>query len=361
MRPFAILHKLSVPIKILMLSLSLFLTWISTSLEAQDVHVIRSAIDVGSGGPKLRIAEVNLTTGKIVKILHVKQYPVSFQENLSRGTDKKFSSDTMLNGINAIKDAITLAKSYGSSGVVIIGTSAFRNAMNGELFASMIHQETGLHVHVVDQNLEGRLSFHSALATAELDPENLVVWDIGGGSTQFVTIAQNGAYLVDGSDEGSGPFKDYIIESLQGGNIKECRTPNPISREYAYLAEVHASLLSANINQSLKNKCNDPAAKIVGVGSVFGRGIRSLMHEKNHFTLEELTSVVSTLIGKTDADLGGGDVACIEVSNALFVIGFMKGLNIKQMSVVDVNNAEGAMVYESFWNETAESTPPSSR
>jgi hypothetical protein len=73
------------------------------------------------------------------------------------------------------------------------------------------------------------------------------------------------------------------------------------------------------------------------------------MREKNPFTIEEFSSVISRLIGKTDADLGGGDFACIEVSNALLVLGFMKGLKIEQMSIVDVNNAEGAMVYEPFW------------
>jgi exopolyphosphatase/pppGpp-phosphohydrolase len=140
----------------------------SISLEAQNVHVIRAAIDVGSGGPKLRIAEVNLTTRKIVKMMHVKQYPVIFQESLTRGGAKVLSAEIMLKGIDAIKDAIILAKSYGATEVVIIGTSVFRNAVNGELFASMIRRETDLQVHILDQNLEGRLSFHSVLAKVRL-------------------------------------------------------------------------------------------------------------------------------------------------------------------------------------------------
>jgi exopolyphosphatase/pppGpp-phosphohydrolase len=247
-------RHLRLVIKILLLGLSLFSTRMSISLEAQNVHVIRAAIDVGSGGPKLRIAEVNLTTRKIVKMMHVKQYPVIFQESLTRGGAKVLSAEIMLKGIDAIKDAIILAKSYGTTEVVIIGTSVFRNAVNGELFASMIRRETDLQVHILDQNLEGRLSFHSVLAKADLDPHHLIVWDIGGGSTQFVGLTHNGLYLVDGSNEGSGPFRDHIIQSIQGENVNERRTPNPISREHAQLAEAHASLLSANIDQELGNK-----------------------------------------------------------------------------------------------------------
>lgn len=329
--------------------LLLGITWASLPLVAQNTNVVRSAIDIGSGGPKLRVAEIDLTTSKIVQILQVKQYPVIFQESLSRGSDRVLSSGIMSKGINAIKDAIGLAKSYGAEGIVIIGTSVFRNAINGEVFANKIHQETNLKVHVLDQNLEGRLSFHSVLAKMDLEPHNLIVWDVGGGSTQFVGITQDGLYLVDGSNEGSGPFRDHVIQSIQEKNVNEHRTPNPISRDHAHMAEIHASLLSTNIEQELKNRFLDPATKVIGVGSVFGRGILSLMREKNPFTIEELSSVIGALIGKTDAELGGGDFACIEVSNALLVLGFMKGLNIKQMSIVDVNNAEGAMVYESFW------------
>ena len=329
--------------------LVLSIAWISTPLMAQNTNIIRAAIDIGSGGPKLRVAEVDLTTNKIVKILYVKQYPVIFQEDLSRSGDSTLSPGIMSKGLNAIKDAIVLAKSYKTEGIVIIGTSVFRNAINGESFANTIHQETGLQVHILDQKLEGKLAFHAVLARMDVNTENLVVWDIGGGSTQFIGTALDGSYLIDGSNEGSGPFRDFIIESIQGRNIKEYRSPNPISHKHADLAEAHAYALSAKVDQIFKNKFRNSATEIVGVGSVFGRGIISLMGGKNSFTIEEFTTVVNTLIGKTDEDLGGGDFACIEVSNALLTLGLMKGLNISQMRILDANNTEGAMVYKFFW------------
>lgn len=320
-----------------------------TPLTAENTNfVIRAAIDIGSGGPKLRIAEVDLTTNKIIKVLHIEQYPVIFQESLSRSSDKTLNAEVMLQGIQAIKDAITVARSFKAEGMVMIGASIFRNAVNGEQFANIIHSEVGFPVHILDQELEGKLAFQAVLAKTNTNSDNLVVWDIGGGSTQFIGM-NDGSCLIDGSNEGSGSFRDFIIESIQRRDIKEHRSPNPISQEQANLAKAYASDLAMKVDQVFRDKLREPKVEVVGVGSVFGRGIVSLMPGKTSFTIEDLTAAVHKLVGKSDIDLGGGNFACIEVSNALLALGFMKGLDIKQMSIIDVNNADGAMIYKAFW------------
>lgn len=329
----------------MLFSLSVF---ILAPLAAQQ-QTVRAAIDIGSGGPKLRIAEVDLTNNKIIRTLYTKQYPVIFQESLSQSGDKALSPEIMFQGLQAIKEAVALTKSFEAEGVVMIGTSVFRNAINGDLFANAIQAETGIQVHILNQELEAELAFQATLAKTTANSESLIVWDIGGGSTQFIGIDEDGSYLIDGNGEGSGPFRDFIIESIQSQNVQQCKSPNPLSQEQANLAEDYAFNLSGKVNEFLKNKLFNSSIKIVGVGSVFGKGIKSLMAEKNPFSSQDLRAAVHGLIGKTDADLGGGDFACIEVSNALLVLGFMRGLNIKEMSVLDVNNAEGAMVYKVFW------------
>lgn len=309
---------------------------------------IRAAIDVGSGGPKLRIAEVDPCSNKILKILHVKQYPVFFQDAFRDG-NRSLSERHMRQGLEAIKAAIGLAYAHHAEKIVLIGASAFRNASNGEMFARSIQLETGHVFHILDQLLEGKLAFQAALAQLDITPENLTVWDIGGGSTQMVTVTEEGSYLIDSNDEGSGPFRDFLIETLKGMNVKECRTPNPISIELAQRAEQHARSLALKVLPYFKNKAQDPKNIIVGAGSLFGRGISRLMGGKTHISLEELSQATYSLMGKSDADLGGGDFACIEVSNPLLVLGLMKGLGIKELHLIDVNNADGALLYKPFW------------
>ena len=305
--------------------------------------VVRAAIDVGSGGPKLRVEEVDLSTHRIARILQIQEYPVAFQDALSRSNDRMLSPQVIHQGLEGIKAAITTAKSFEAEKIVILGASIFRNAANGEQFANEIQKETSLPVYVLDQDLEGKLAFQAALAHTGADGDNLVVWDLGGGSYQFI-----GADEIYKSHDASGPFRDYIIETIQGKNLKEHRTPNPITREDAVLAEAHAFVLSFKVHPVFQIKTRSPSTQVVGVGSAFSRGIAPLM-EKNHFTVGELALLTQSLIGKADSDLGNSIFSCCDVSNALLVLGFMKGLGIKEMTTVDINNADGALLYKNFW------------
>jgi hypothetical protein len=51
-----------------------------------------------------------------------------------------------------------------------------------------------------------------------------------------------------------------------------------------------------------------------------------------------------------DADLGGGDYVYCEDSKGILVLGYMQTLKIQQMQIINVNNADGGMICEPFWN-----------
>lgn len=336
--------------KLLTFFLTAFLLMNALSAEIIQKHVIRAAIDIGMGGPKLQIAEVDLGTNKIVKILHTKRYFVNFYEG-SKNKDKRLSTDVMLQGLEAFKNAINVAHSFRVEGITALATASFRSATNGIDFAKLLEDETGIKVHIVDQSLEGKLAFQAVLSKVDVDAENLVVWDIGAGSIQFTGVASDGSFLVDCGKEGGGAFNDYIICEIQRCNLKNCKTPNPMSAKDILQAEGHAKSLSQKVGKAFKDKIKHPGTKVIGAGSVFGYGIAAMVGGKNPFSLYDIALVVSKLAGKTDADLGGGDFAFCEGSNAILTFGFMQGLGINQMHIINVNNADGAMVYEPFWKK----------
>lgn len=313
----------------------------------RNTHVIRAAIDIGMGGPKLQIAEVDLET-KIVKMLHTQRYFVNFYDG---SKNNNLSSEIMTQGLEAFKKAICVAHSFKVDGITAIATASFRLASNGIEFANTIEEETGVKVHIVDQSLEGKLAFQAVLSKVDVDAANLVVWDIGGGSIQFTGLATDGSFLVDCGTEGSGAFNDYIIGCIQGHDLTERKTPNPMSISEIFQAEIYAENLSQRINQVFKEKISHPDTKVIGVGSVFGYGITTMVAGKNPFCLEDIATIVYGLTGKTDADLGGGEFAFCEGSNTILTFGFMKGLGINQVHIINVNNADGALLYEPFWKE----------
>jgi exopolyphosphatase / guanosine-5'-triphosphate,3'-diphosphate pyrophosphatase len=328
--------------------LSLLLLCFNLSATTQNDRVIRAAIDIGMGGPKLQVAEIDTKTNKIVKMLHTQRYFVNFYDSISKNANNHLSSEVMAEGRKAFKDAIDTAHSFDTDGIVAIATASFRSAANGEQFADEIQNETGVKVHIVDQNLEGKLAFQAILSKTDINPENLVVWDVGGGSIQFVAMAPDGSCLVDCGKEGVGVFTDYIIESIQHRNIEKFASPNPMSAEDINQATSYARNLSKKVEGVFKEKITHPTTSIVGAGSVFGYGIAKMLN-RNSFTIEDLAVVIEDLAGKTDADLGGGDYAFCEGTNAILVLGFMQTLNIQQMQIINVNNADGALIYESFW------------
>lgn len=311
--------------------------------------VVRAAIDVGSGATKLRVAEVDLKSRKIVKILLNTQFTVGYQEDLAHSTDGKFSPEVMKTGLQAFKDAVKQANDLGAHKVVAIATAAFRKADNAENFIQEIHQQTGVDVYVIDQNLEGELAFEAANAALAVQSDNLVVWDVGGGSLQLTAKTPQGEYLIYRGHEASIPFKNFVIETIQQRNIKDYSSPNPLTKEEMTAAEEHARDLAKKVDPVFKEKIMKPATEIVGVGSLFAYGIHPLVDNHNPFTLEEYAQAVGKLMGKTDAELGGGDFVNVKVTNAILVLGFMQGLHIPHMQVIDVNNADGALLFERFW------------
>lgn len=329
----------------------LIILLLSSELSAtiENDNVIRAAIDIGMGGPKLQVAEIDTKTNKIVKLLHTQRYFVNFYDSLSKNPNNQLSSEIMAEGRKAFQDAIDKAHSFDPDGIVAIATASFRSAANGAEYANAIQNETGIKVHIVDQNLEGKLTFQAILSKTEIVAENLVVWDVGGGSIQFIEMAPDGSWLVDCGEEGAGAFKDYIIEKIQHRNIRDVKSPNPMSIEDMTQAIARASNLSNKVHMLFKEKISHPKTAVVGAGSVFGYGIARMLINKNPFTIADLTEVVETFAGKTDSDFGGGDYAFCEGSNAILVLGFMQTLNIQQMQILNVNNADGAMLYEPFW------------
>ena len=313
-----------------------------------EPYPVRAAIEIGMGGPKLLVAEVDPQTNKIIRVLRTQKYFIDFYRDISESPDHQLSGEAMAQGLTAFRNAIERAKGFQVEGIVAIATEALRSAANGEQFAAEIQTVTGIPVYILDQNLEGKLAFQAVLANMDMSGQDLVVWDVGGGSMQWTTLAPDGSYLVSCGRKGSGAFRDFIIRQIQHQN-GEVGTPNPMSAEDILGAEAHVADLSREIDRIFHEKLRNPATAVVGVGSVFGYGIRSTIGNRDLFGREELRQIVQAFMGKSDEDVGGGEFASVEVSNAIFVHGFMQNLDIQRVRIVNVNNSDGAILYEPFW------------
>ncbi len=332
---------------LLCLGILFLVFWIPTNRALLADGEIRAAIDIGSGATNLKVAKVDPKTNKIIAQLFEKSIPVPYQKHLEQSPNETFDQEVMNQGIHTFKTLKEIADSYHAKKVIAVATAAFRKAKNAEQFAQEIEQQTGVQVRIINQDEEGILAFRGALAVTTALPEHTVTWDIGGGSMQLTTLTEAGTYLVEKGRTASIPFKNYVIQDIKHQDINTVQTPNPLDEQQMRMAIDHAAQLAQETDNFIKNKIQDPQTKLLAVGSLFNYGIRPLTGPTAR--PEALDQAVMKWVNKTDAELPGGSLAEVAVTNPLLVLGYMRGLHINQAEIISVNNADGALTYPAYW------------
>ena len=72
----------------------------------------------------------------------------------------------------------------------LIATEACRAAANGPDFLERVHEETGLRLEIVDRRTEAHLAAEGCAALADRQARGVVLFDIGGGSSEIVWLAR---------------------------------------------------------------------------------------------------------------------------------------------------------------------------
>jgi len=85
----------------------------------------------------------------------------------------------------AIAAMVDEAKRHGVRAIAAVGTAGLRIASNGSEVVAAIEARTGVHIEIISGEEEGRLAYVAAKAGLGLNNGSLVVFDTGGGSSQF--------------------------------------------------------------------------------------------------------------------------------------------------------------------------------
>jgi exopolyphosphatase/guanosine-5'-triphosphate,3'-diphosphate pyrophosphatase len=85
----------------------------------------------------------------------------------------------------AIAGMVDEAKRHGVRAIAAVGTAGLRIASNGHEVVEAILARTGVQIEVISGEEEGRLAYVAAQAGLGINQGSLVVFDTGGGSSQF--------------------------------------------------------------------------------------------------------------------------------------------------------------------------------
>lgn len=146
-----------------------------------------AAIDIGSNSVRLMVAEP--IRGGNYRILDEEREPTRLGRELS--STGKLPSEAVEQTLAALRRFKQIADGFQVDELRTIATCAVREATNGKEFCLRAKEEVGLDIDVISADREARLAFFSVERAFDLAGKNVVVADIGGGSTELILASGN--------------------------------------------------------------------------------------------------------------------------------------------------------------------------
>lgn len=235
-------------------------------------------IDIGSNSIKTLIA----TRGKQGGILplHTRTIDARISAGISRASPR-LSEDGMARGVEAVQSLLADADAYSASTVILVATSAVRDAQNGAEFRRRVLDATGHEIRILTGDEEANLIGRGLTADPALTGlRDFYVFDLGGGSLECLA------------------FRDRRIEqavSLQLGCVRlterfvaDPTAPLEDATRQQVAAHTRTVLAESGFRFSLPSK-----AVAVGTGGTVttARSIAATRHGKEFDTTEPVIAV----------------------------------------------------------------------
>jgi exopolyphosphatase/guanosine-5'-triphosphate,3'-diphosphate pyrophosphatase len=140
-------------------------------------------IDLGTNTCNLLIAEYNQSNYRI--LFQGKEVVKLGKDSINKN---RLNDDGLKRAILAISNHQKRISKYGVSEIIILATSAIRDATNKNWFCQKIKSKTGLELQVISGEREADLIFKGVkLAFQQVEDHSLIL-DIGGGSNEFILV-----------------------------------------------------------------------------------------------------------------------------------------------------------------------------
>ena len=144
-----------------------------------------ASIEIGSNSIRMLIAEKGNSDTPLKPVLR-RRAITRLGEDFNREEIGTIKPGPMVRSLTALKDLFGIASECGVSSPVVIATGVVRKAANRNDFIAMIAERLGHTVRIVSGQEEADLTVRGVLSSLNHRGEPLVIFDLGGGSTEFV-------------------------------------------------------------------------------------------------------------------------------------------------------------------------------
>ena len=229
--------------------------------------------------------------------------------------------------------------------IIFIALKEIYDSKNKDIFVNLAKENAGIDVDIIDGEKESHLGFIGVLQGLEKEEEILVI-DIGGGSTEFIIGDKDGIKFAKSENVGALRMTEKFLKE------------DPVNEnEFKDMS----NFISNEIKYTLEHIKNDKVKKLVGIGgtitslSAMNQELEVYSMEKIHnsrITLKQIEFILQNLKKMTLSDkktLKGlqpkrADIitAGVEILHTI-----MKNLEIDEITVSEYDNLEGLMCQKS--------------
>nr|WP_292774092.1 Ppx/GppA phosphatase family protein [Mesorhizobium sp.] len=155
--------------------------------QQNDLPVF-AALDLGTNNCRLLVA-VPGRPGQF-RVIDAFSRIVRLGEGLA--ASGRLSDAAMGRAVEALKVCGDKLRTRKIENARLVATEACRAAANGEEFLTRVRSETGLELEIIDRQTEARLAVSGCGSLVERETDGVVLFDIGGGSSEIALIDVRG-------------------------------------------------------------------------------------------------------------------------------------------------------------------------
>lgn len=187
---------------------------------AQTSGELYAALDLGTNSCRMLVAQPEGEHFRIVD---------AFAKSVRLGADLErtgsLSRQSIERTIRALQVCATKMRKLEVRHTRLVATEACRRARNGKTFLVQVQKRTGLKLELIQPHEEARLAVISCAPLVNPESEQVMVFDIGGGSTELVWIDVSHieparrvqavmALDIDGRDGTTAPDRAKVVDFI---------------------------------------------------------------------------------------------------------------------------------------------------
>jgi exopolyphosphatase/guanosine-5'-triphosphate,3'-diphosphate pyrophosphatase len=303
-----------------------------------------AALDLGSLTVRLAVAET-VGGGQFRLLTHRREITGLGQGLAATG---ELAPEGMARTLEALRDFQQVMAAQQVTLYRAVGTQALRQARNRQIFLDRLHDVLGLAVEVLTPEAEARLSLAgvlSALAPKVLAAPAVLVFDVGGGSTEFALVR---------------PGREPVFASLPLGvlTLSQARPLGdpPLPEKVAALKEELAARLDFFYEEAIRPHLEADPCLVGTAGAVTTLAAMHLKlreydpHKVNNLNLTRtqvaaLAELLARLPEAARAGLAGIEPAKagVMVAGALIVLIILEVCRRDSLVVIDAGLLEGVL------------------